>query len=360
MAILALATAVPPYSVKQNEIAEALICKLKLSETDAFKLRKIFSHSKVENRHTAIEHLRNGCFEGALYGESFPKSLPGSKRRNEVFKSVAPALAHQAAKQALENWGGSLKEITHVISVSCTGFMAPGIEFLLVDSLGLPRNTSRLGINFMGCFGAFQGLNTAKAFVKENPKHRVLVVCTELCSLHFQGKASTENIVANCLFADGAAAVVMGGDLKENEEPLWFIEKNTSFALEGSTQEMSWEPGDDGYEMRLTDRVPVKIREGIQSFTEELLGADRDVLAVDWHIHPGGKAILKGIAETIGLNDLHLKPSWEVLRKYGNMSSATFLFVLQEALQQGQLKEKGIGVAFGPGLSMEGVLLSRA
>lgn len=351
-AILSLAAVAPTLSVPQSEIAEALIRQMPISSIQAEKLKKVFLQSGVEKRHLAFEHFREGKLTG-IYSEPFPHVLPGTKERNRLYMKGAPVLALQSAREALTKWGRPANEITHVISISCTGFMAPGIEFILLEPLGISKSVHRTGINFMGCFGAFQGLNAAKAFCSENRKNRVLVVCTELCSLHFQGEITPETIISNCLFADGSAAVVMGSEPHHDEHPLWYVEKCASIAMEDSMEEMTWEPGNDGYIMRLSSRVPIQLKESVASFVESLT-QDKDI---DWLIHPGGKAILKGIEEALNVRADH---SWEVMRQFGNMSSATFLFVLEKALQANKIKDKGVGLAFGPGLSMEGVLLSRA
>ncbi len=346
--ILSIATALPPYSLSQEALANHYCSLLDLQDDKAKRLRKIFSHSLIERRHSVIELATNK----SLFG---PGSLsPGTAIRNEIYKRKAPELAALAAKKAME---GVDSPITHVISVSCTGMMAPGIEFLLLDRLGLSSSTARLGVNFMGCFGAFKGLSVANALAKEDPNNRVLVVCTELCSLHFQADQEADTFVANGLFADGAAAVIVGCEPRPHEKPLWEIHKFVSKALEDTEEHMTWDAGDSGYVMRLSYDVPLQVRGHIKELADQLRVEGLELSQHGWAVHPGGKAILHGIAQTLGLTRDHLAPSYEVLRDFGNMSSPTFLFVL-DAIKR-PLKWT-IGFGFGPGLSMEGILLRRS
>ncbi len=171
------------------------------------KLHAIFQNSKIEKRYSVISDYGNKELKGCFYGDNFPENLPDTLKRNLIYKEEASKLAAAVVKKALLNWGLGPDKITHIISVSCTGMYAPGIEFGLIDALQL-NDVERFAINFMGCFGAFKGLSMAKYLAKENPENRVLVVCTELYSLHFQAEQTLENFVANALFADGAAALL--------------------------------------------------------------------------------------------------------------------------------------------------------
>jgi predicted naringenin-chalcone synthase len=187
-------------------------------------------------------------------------------KRNDYYKQEAPKLAHQAATEALKRWGRAHEEITHIIYVSCTGAVAPGVELLLAQQLGLQPNVRRLGINFMGCFGAFAGLATARAFAASEPEARILVICTELCSLHYQPSERMDQLVANSLFADGAAAVVVGNSLRQNEKPLFEMQTACSFAVPNSLDKMSWEASDTGFVMGLSPDVPRYLRAHIKKY----------------------------------------------------------------------------------------------
>lgn len=210
-------------------------------------MKKLYENSGIKKRHTVLKDPQ------ALFGQG---EVIGMSARNEVYKQESTKLALDAALKALLQWGGDPQTITHVISVSCTGVVIPGIEFSLMTLLNLKRSTYRLGINFMGCFGAFKGLEVAHAFAKENPQNRVLVVCTELCSLHLQPDQSQDSLVANSIFADGAAAVIVGCNPTEKEHPLWQMLKHASYGLENSTKQMSWEAKDHGFAMKLSPLRP--------------------------------------------------------------------------------------------------------
>lgn len=357
VALLGLAAIAPQHFVPQNEAADKAVEAFALEGRAATRLKKIYDSSAIAKRHFVLEEFCRPRPEWQFWGAKFPKEVPTMGARNEIYKREAPQLASAAAKQALAQWGGDLRQISHVISVSCTGVLAPGIEFLLMDELGLSRRVERLGINFMGCFGAFKGLAVAKALVSEDPRRRVLVVCTELCSLHLQTDGELDHHVANALFADGAASAIVGGNPTADEETLWELKTRASMALQDTRSLMSWEAGDNGYIMRLGAEVPKYLETHIASFARELLGPKISFGECDWAIHPGGKAILQAIERACGLDSRQTEASWNVMAQYGTMSSATFLFVLNELARNPNRAAWCIGLGFGPGLSVEGILL---
>jgi predicted naringenin-chalcone synthase len=357
--ILSLGTAVPPYTYSQEKIADCLIDMLAIAPDKQDYLRKIYQNSGIQKRHCVMEDFNKERDQWSFWGSQYPQVIPGMSQRNAFYKKKAPELALEAARKALNLWGGALQDITHVISVSCTGVIAPGLEYYLMQGLQLSNSVNRLGINFMGCFGAFKGLSVARAFANENPKHRILLVCTELCSLHLQADQDHDTIVANSLFADGAAAVVVGQDPQTGEKELWEMKNIQSIGIDNSFDKMSWEASDQGFLMRLSHTVPVLIGRHIQAFVDQLLPPSLNPLTCDWAIHPGGKSIIQAIERAFKLNETHTHASWNTLANYGNMSSATFLFVLDHLSKQVQQAPWSIGLAFGPGLSVEGILLRR-
>lgn len=357
--ILSIATSTPPHILEQSEAAEFMVEMLSLKDSAAQKLRKLYQNSSILKRHSIIADFKKLRDDWSFWGNQFPQSPPTTSHRNNLYKLEAPKLASQAARLALKNWGGDPKQITHVIFVSCTGMLAPGIEFHLLKALNLNRSTSRLGINFMGCFGAFKGLAVAQAFAKENPEHRILLVCTELCSLHLQADLNMDTLVGNSLFADGSAAAIIGCSPTANETPLWEIVQNASHALEDSLDKMSWEACDTGYAMRLSNEVPALMCAHIHPFASTLLKGKCAIQECDWAIHPGGKAILQGIEKEMNLEKEQTIASWSTLANYGNMSSATFLFVLDALKNLNSSKKWSLGIGFGPGLSIEGILLRK-
>ena len=396
--ILAIATAVPkPFSL-QEQILGQILNLYPFDDAQKKYVKKVYQNSGIVKRHHVIDgaaffanrpnvpqtlDVRPSQSPGvgrselarfsntsealiaqplSAFASAENQSLrdvgrfPGMSARNEVYKKEAPLLAKDASLKAIEAWGQNPQEITHVISISCTGVYIPGIEFSLIDSLGLNRSIYRLGINFMGCFGAFKGMHVANAFAKENPKARILVVCTELCSLHLQETQDEDNLLSGSLFADGASSFIIGCDPRGDEKPIWEIKKQISLGLENSTGQMTWEATDTGYKMGLSSFVALSIAHGIKPFTQNLLGTVEKE-ECDFAIHPGGKAILQVIQKKLGLLDSQVKQSYETLADFGNMSSATFPFVLEKLYKQGNLNSYCAGFGFGPGLSMEGILL---
>lgn len=357
--LLSLGTHAPPHFETHDAFAKKLIEILGLDDTQSKLVRKIFTGSQIQKRHTVISDFLNPRFEGPLFGSSLPDSVPGMSKRNEVYIREAPLLAHKAAEKTLNKWNGNRRDITHLISISCTGLTAPGIEFHLLESLGLSRSTDRLGINFMGCFGAFKGLSVAKAIARDNPKNRVLLVCTELCSLHLNFDGKLDSIISNAIFSDGAGAAVVGCRPRAEENPLLEIVSHSSYALSDTLPLMTWKACDEGLVMGLSRKVPKLIEEHVPAFAKSLLGKEISFSDCSWPVHPGGKAILEAIEKACQLDKSQSSSSWEIWKNYGNMSSATFLFVLENLLRKPPAHEWNIGLGFGPGLSMEGILLRR-
>lgn len=353
--ILAIGTAVPQFKLSQKQAVGFVIDYLSLNDVEAAQLRKLYDNTAIHHRHSIIEDFVNPRADWQFWS----RSNPGTLARNTIYKTEAPKLAHQAAEKALQEWKGNRSDITHIISVSCTGMIAPGLEVELIRSLGLNQSVNRLGINFMGCFGAFKGIDAARAYAKENPKNRVLVVCTELCSLHFQSDLAKDTVIANAIFADGAAAVVIGASPQNNENALWSIQNQSSLILKDSMDEMRWDACDTGYAMRLSKEVPPLLSEHIVDFIESVLDTKTSLHHCEWAIHPGGKAILEGIEQALELKRPQTQISWDILAGYGNMSSPTFLFVLDALRKKEERKQWCLGLGFGPGLAFEGILLEK-
>jgi predicted naringenin-chalcone synthase len=353
--ILALGKSVPSYSLSQTEIADRLSDLLDLQEEESWLLRKIYANSAISKRYSVLPdiiHPKNPYFSGKT-------GIIGMSKRNGIYKKEAPLLAERAAREALRHWPGMLNEITHVISVSCTGAMTPGIEFFLMERLGLEPYASLLGINFLGCYGAFKALKVAKKIAQENSKNRILLVSTELCTLHFKCCKDIESMVIQSLFADGSAAVIIGKEPRKNEISLFELVDDQSFVIKDSFKEMTWDASDEGFDMTLSARVPKLIGEYIESFVKRLIGASADLQEYEWAIHPGGKAIIEAVELALKLDRSQAASSWTVLKHFGNLSSATFLYVLEDIYQRQNAKEKILGLGFGPGLSVEGIVLQK-
>lgn len=319
-----------------------------LDDEDAWMMERIYKNSHIDKRYSVLPYILHPEIGASSFGMS---------ARNAIYKKEAPILAEIAANHALDKWDRPKNEITHVISVSCTGAITPGLEFKLAQALDLPPSTFRLGVNFMGCFGAFKGLSVAHKIACENPKNRILLVCTELCTLHFHLDKSVESVVIHSLFADGSSAAIIGSDPRSGELPLFEIAKECSWMISDSQAEMTWDAGDTGFDMTLSAKVPQLIEQEIRQFVHRLVGDDKPLTTLDWAVHPGGKAILEAIEKSLCLDRNHTSSSWNVLANYGNLSSATLLYVLNDIVERKPRSAWSVGLGFGPGLSVEGLLL---
>ncbi len=335
--IQTIGTAVPPNPIDQTDFADRLADLNQLSAEQRDWLREVCAKSAIKSRYTVLPDF------DAAYGRPTP---PSGSERHAWYAKEAPPLLHKAAEIAL----AQDLLITHVVGVTCTGVLAPGLEARLVMDLGLPEETERLGVNFMGCFGAFKGLAAASSLVAENPDARVLVACAELCSLHMHSGTDPKQLIPNVLFADGAACAVVS-----NEKGKWEILRRQSILIPGTEKHMTWESGDHHFIMGLSQFVPASILKNIAPFVDKLRG-DIPLEECAFAIHPGGKAILQAVERACKLQSNQTTASWQVLENFGNMSSPTFLFVLDRVATD---HPYCIGLGFGPGLSVEGLLLRR-
>lgn len=360
--ITAIGTATPSHRFRQAEIAEFMTKAMQLNIADERKLKTIFKASGIEFRHSVLEDYGK-IKDFAFYADTVDlEPFPGTQKRLQFFHQNALALSLKSVEDlALSNPRFTLQAITHLIVVCCTGMYAPGLDIDLVNALKLPTTVQRTAINFMGCHAAFNALKIANAFCSCDPQAKVLIVCTELCSLHFQRPASEDNLIANALFADGSAALLVEGE-SDSETKLELENFHSDMAVEGSSH-MAWTIGDLGFEMRLSTYVPDLIQKGIGKLTTALL----DKIAVSFEdiqhfvIHPGGIKILQAIEKELNISKTENEDAYEVLRNYGNMSSPTVLFVLKQLFQRLNSSHHGqrvLSFAFGPGLTLESMVLN--
>jgi alpha-pyrone synthase len=284
-------------------------------------------------------------------GETFyaPDRFPGTGERMRRFEREAPGLAAAAVEDLLLKAGpDGLAGVTHLVVTGCTGFVAPGIERDLVERFALPRTVERTQVGFMGCNAAFNALKIARHAVRSDPDARVLVVSLELCTLHFQDTSTMERILCFMLFADGCAAALV------TAEPAGLaLDRFRSTLLPASADDITWRIGDAGFDMRLSGRVPGLIGRGLPAEMPAILG-DRPQAAVDlWAVHPGGRSILDAVEDTLSLPTDALATSRGVLRDFGNMSSATVMFVLERMMRAPPAGRSGVAMGFGPGISVE-------
>ncbi|QQL49573.1 type III polyketide synthase [Mucilaginibacter ginkgonis] len=362
--ISAIGTANPKNKLKQQDVFGFMANAFGLDDTNRARLQSIYDHAGIDTRYSVIPDFAFTDVSDFTFFEKNEALEPfvSTDKRLQLYQREAINIAAAAVADCLANYSKDIyKEITHLITVSCTGMYAPGLDIDLVEKLGLNRHTERTCINFMGCYGAVNGLKTADYICRANPQAKVLLVSVELCTLHFQKVNTLDNWVANSLFSDGAAAaLVQNSDLSEGLV-LELESFYTEFLPEASA-EMGWYVGNTGFEMRLTSKVSKQIKKHIGTITNNLLAHVGLTYAdiTSWAIHPGGKKILEAVEEALNLPEESNAAAYEVLRNYGNMSSATILFVLKEMLTKPFVKAgKVLSYAFGPGLTVEGMVLQK-
>lgn len=357
-----VSTALPPRVALQEEAA-ALAPRFcgEHDKRQARMLRLLYRKSGVRKRHTVAVRGDHGPLEERIpyypLAESAEDLGPTTSARMGWYAEESPPLAHEAAAGALSGAGVAADEITHLVTVSCTGFDAPGVDAYLIEKLGLDRGIARTHVGFMGCHGALNGLRAASAYVNADPNARVLLCAVELCSLHFAYGWDEEMLVANTLFADGAAALVLGGQ-GEGEREGWRVAANGSYFMPDSQDAMTWSIGDHGFRMTLSARVPELIETNLRGWLTEWLGGQG--VALDdvgtWAVHPGGPRILDAVESALDLDDQALAVSRDTLREHGNMSSPTVLFILERMMREGAARPC-VALGFGPGLVVEAALL---
>lgn len=358
--ITAIGTAVPENRFGQDVIADFMTKAMQLNYADGRKLKTIFRASGISHRHSVLSDFGKSKDFTFFPNTSDFEPFPSTKKRVEEYRMHAVGLSVTALQDCLKNHKEfDVSSVTHLITVSCTGMYAPGLDIELVKALGLRTNVQRTTINFMGCYAAFNAIKAADAFCKADRESKVLIVCAEMCSLHFQKKATEDNLLANGLFADGAAAVLMEAHPRKGWNfSLDAVHNALSFTDE---QHMAWTIGDFGFEMKLTSYVPDIIRVGIKKLTTEMLtGINKKISDIKhFAIHPGGRKILEVIEKELGISREQNKPAYHVLNNFGNMSSPTVLFVLHQLLTNFKPNDHNSNVlsfAFGPGLTLESIL----
>ncbi len=324
----------------------------------------IHDRSGIETRHSACGDFLPGR-EPELYKpgpDGIPIS-PGTGDRNALYAKAARELAVKLARKTLDSAEGfTAQDITHVVFVSCTGFVNPGPDYHIIRELGLSNNVQRYTLGFMGCYAAFPGLRMAAQFCEADPNAVVLVMCLELCTLHLQIDERPDSLLANSLFADGAAAAIVSARKPVPGRPAFIVRDFHTTLIPSGERDMAWTIGNEGFNMVLSSYIPDIIGSNIKQMLGDALRAKGMALddIQEWAVHPGGRAILDRVEESLGLSPDALNASREILRGYGNMSSATVLFVLKELLESADSERALTGaMAFGPGLTVETAVFER-
>ena len=333
-----------------------------LDEDRKKKLQLFYRFSGIDTRYSVLHGAEHESKEASFYPAlGNQTSFPDLETRMELYNKNAAPLSISAINNCMNGYVDK-KDITHLITVSCTGMSAPGLDLEIMEAMELPLHTVRTSVNFMGCYAAVHALKLADAFCQKDEMANVIIVCTELCTLHLQQKPTMDNFAAGLLFADGCAAVLVTNNSSKLEG---FTIKNfySEVSFKGK-KDMGWELSSTGFLMTLSSYIPKLIEEDFSALLNNALqsnGVKKDEITA-WCMHPGGKKILSAIAESINLPDESLKYSYDVLRNYGNMSSPSILFVLKLIIDDirltGKKNNKIFGAAFGPGITMETFLLS--
>ncbi len=356
--IISIGTAVPQHRHRQSDILHFMQRAYKLDETDSRKLAFLYRHSEIVDRYSVLPDFSLSQNEWAFIS-------PDAKNRSldcrmKLFDQYAPGLSVESIHNCIDGFIEP-KQITHLITVSCTGMSAPGLDLQIAELLQLPADVFRTSVNFMGCYAAIHALKIAKMICDSEPKANVVVVCTELCTLHFQQNYSLDNAASSLLFSDGSAAVLVSNNLV-SQNALRLKSFYSEIATKGK-EDMSWQLSTEGFLMKLSSYIPQLIEEDIAGLVDRALQKGNNTIdeISHWCIHPGGKKIVDVIQSKLGLTPDALSTSRKVLAEYGNMSSPTILFVLKEIMKPlANTKANVFGVAFGPGLTMETFIAEKA
>ena len=325
-----------------------------MNNTDNRKLKYLYHHSGIDHRYSVIPDYSREVDDWEFYPQTENlEPFPSLEQRISLFNKSAAPLSVRAIQQCID---GIIRdnEITHLITVSCTGMSAPGLDLQVMELMDLPKNIYRTSVNFMGCYAAIHGLKMADAICCSEKNAKVMIVCTELCTLHFQKEPTIDSIASSLLFGDGAAAVLVTSD-EYNKKGLRLDQFYSEVITKGK-KDMAWELSSSGFLMTLSGFVPELLEEDFNPLVTRALEkakVERKEIA-QWCIHPGGRRILDAIHRSLSFTNGDLRYSYETLKEVGNLSSATILFVLKKIMNSGLTSgQRVFGAAFGPGLTME-------
>lgn len=344
----------PEYGIEQSDALKFMVNTLDADKELERKLSVLYRQTKIDKRYTVVSSFTR---DGNFHFNKKQNNLFSTSERMKIYEKEALILAEKSIHDLNINF--PVKEITHLITFSCTGMYAPGLDIDLVRHMGLSPNIQRFSVNFMGCYAGLTVLKLADSILKGNPNAKVLMVGVEICSIHFQKELEDDFLLSNALFADGSAACIVQAKPIEGKNL-----KNESFFCELITEglsDMAWHIRDFGFEMKLSSYIPKLLNGSMDQLLEQLKKDMGEHKAIEhFAIHPGGRAILDTLANKIDRKKTALQYSYDILREYGNMSSVTVIFVLKklmENLNENNNGESVLSMAFGPGLTMESALL---
>jgi predicted naringenin-chalcone synthase len=314
---------------------------------------RLVERAQIEHRYSVLALASDptgpSVDAGKLY---FRGHFPGVSARMRLYEEHAPVLVMKAVANL--DIGPALRRVTHVVVTSCTGMYAPGLDLEIVERCGLDPSVERTMVSFMGCYAAINGLKLAHHIVRSEPAARVLLVNVELCSLHLQETSHIDQLLSFLVFGDGCAASIVSAD------PVGFALDRFHAAVVPDTRELiTWKVRSQGFEMVLSGAVPAAIASGLTTSSAAILDgaapADIDL----WAVHPGGRSVLDAVERSLALAPEALTASRNILSRYGNMSSATVMFVLKSILETSTPDQRGCAMSFGPGLTAETMLFHR-
>jgi alpha-pyrone synthase len=351
--IIAIASQPAKYKLEMSEM-QTFVFGMTEDEVVKRKFGFLLKDESIKNKYAAIPDFTKNCENPLLYKHK--DQLPSTAERMKIFEIEATELAFQVSKEVIHKSKISVKEITHIVTVSCTGLFAPGLEIMLSEKLELETNVQRHAVNFMGCYAAFHGMRLADLICRADQNSNVLVVCVELCSLHFRKDNSDDNLLSTYLFSDGASACIVSKNSPKTAH-LSMKSFESSLISEGK-KDMAWYVGNNGFEMILKKEISKHIEKNIKNAFVALISKHKleqnDI--EHFAIHPGGKNILNAFQSALSISPTKLSISRSVLYEFGNMSSATILFVLEKFLKENSNSVKNnwmYSAAFGPGLTVE-------
>ena len=352
--IISIGTALPRHKHRQQDIQRFMELVFAMNSSENRKLKFLYHHSGIDHRYSVISDYSLEINDWKFYPQSENlEPFPSLERRMELFNKHAGALSVAAIRDCIKGIIDA-SEITHLVTVSCTGMSAPGLDLQVLELMELPKNIYRTSVNFMGCYAAIHALKIADAICRSEENAKVMIVCTELCTLHFQKEPTIDNITSSLLFGDGAAAVLVADD--DHSKNGLRLDHFHSEVITRGKNDMAWELSSSGFLMTLSGYIPQLLEEDFSPLVTRALdkaGVSKQSIT-RWCVHPGGKRILDAIHKSLDLINGELDDCYSVLRDCGNMSSATILFVLKKMMEKDTpKKEKIFGAAFGPGLTME-------
>jgi len=360
--ILNISTAVPEFKIEKEDMVRFYSQAIAPEETTPYLIKKLnflSKKTKINSRYSCIPDY-NGNEQELHTGGNYKQPV---EKRMEVYRKKIMPLAAKAIDKLLIQTGVKPRDVTHLITVSCTGLTAPGFEFLVAEHYEL-QHAEKLAINFLGCYAAIKALKHAHYIAQANPNACILIVSAELCSLHFYPAVSDEDVIANLLFADGAAAVIVCG--KENKhiknKVVLAIDSIGSAYIPNTLELMTWNISSSAFRMYLNKNIAKVIKENIEPVVKIFL-SDNSSEIDHWAIHPGGISIIEAVKESLHLTESNVAESMSTMQEFGNMSSPTILFILNKIFHKiknsGEPDNKKIfSCAFGPGLSIEMIHLT--